>query len=114
MTTVFYKEARRLWDLEEGKDTLTKLQAGICLCECFQTRLVCVHANIRDPVLVLGKHGRDKDGLSFLLEACRISHNLGLFSVQLSQANHNATDASSKRCEKVRAVTAWALFNFQL
>lgn len=32
MTTLFYKEARRLWDLEEGKDSVTKLQAGICLC----------------------------------------------------------------------------------
>ena len=37
MTTMFYKEARRLWDLEEDQDSLTKLQAGICLCKysCF-------------------------------------------------------------------------------
>lgn len=33
MTTVFYKEARRLWDLEDGRDSLTKIQAGMCLCE---------------------------------------------------------------------------------
>ena len=35
MTTRFYKEARRLWDHETGSESLTRLQAGICLCERF-------------------------------------------------------------------------------
>jgi len=33
LTTLFYKEARRLWDSEDGKESLTRLQAAICLCE---------------------------------------------------------------------------------
>ncbi|KAI8933109.1 hypothetical protein NX059_009752 [Plenodomus lindquistii] len=32
LTTLFYQEARRLWDSEEDHDSLTRLQAGICLC----------------------------------------------------------------------------------
>lgn len=30
--TSFYYEARRLWDLENGKDSLTKVQAGMIFC----------------------------------------------------------------------------------
>jgi hypothetical protein len=30
--TAFYKEARRLWDLEAGTNSLTRIHAGICLC----------------------------------------------------------------------------------
>ena len=30
-TTLFYKEARRLWELEEGRDTLLRLQSALCL-----------------------------------------------------------------------------------
>jgi hypothetical protein len=32
--TSFYYEARRLWDLEESRDSLTKVQAGMILCKC--------------------------------------------------------------------------------
>lgn len=32
--TSFYYEARRLWDVEEGRDSLTKVQAGMILCMC--------------------------------------------------------------------------------
>ena len=31
--TSFYYEARRLWDLEDGKDHLTKVQAGMIMCK---------------------------------------------------------------------------------
>ncbi|KAH7396357.1 hypothetical protein BKA66DRAFT_566849 [Pyrenochaeta sp. MPI-SDFR-AT-0127] len=96
MTTVFYKEARRLWDLESGKDSLTKIQAGICL------------------FLVLGKHGRDKVGHTFLLEACRMGRELGLFQVQQPNASQYTPSVPQRRLDEVRAVTAWALFNFQL
>jgi hypothetical protein len=93
--TGFYKEARRLWELEEGQDTLARLQAAMCL------------------FLVLGKHGRDKVGHTFLLEACRISRTLGLFRVSHS-ALQKPSHVPEAKWEKARAVTAWAMFNFQL
>jgi hypothetical protein len=31
--TSFYYEARRLWDLEDGKNHLTKVQAGMIMCK---------------------------------------------------------------------------------
>ena len=31
--TAFYYEARRLWELEEGRDSLTKVQAGLVFCK---------------------------------------------------------------------------------
>ncbi|KAJ4377619.1 hypothetical protein N0V83_000446 [Neocucurbitaria cava] len=96
MTTMFYKEARRLWDLEEGKDSLTKLQAGLCL------------------FMVLGKYGRDKVGHTFLLEACRIGRDLGLFQSQPLEASWSRSSETQRKWENVRAVTAWALFNFQM
>lgn len=96
MTTMFYKEARRLWDSEEGQDSLTKLQAGICL------------------FLVLGKHGRDKVGYTFLVEACKIAGNMNLFASGFHPAGQSASRVSQNSWERVRAVTAWALFNFQL
>jgi hypothetical protein len=38
--TDFYKEASRLWDLEAGRSSLTRIQAGICLCK------ICHHHTI--------------------------------------------------------------------
>ncbi|KAF1847944.1 uncharacterized protein K460DRAFT_279354 [Cucurbitaria berberidis CBS 394.84] len=96
LTTMFYKEARRLWDLEQGKDSLTKVQAGICL------------------FLVLGKYGRDKVGYTFLEEACRTGRDLGLFQSQAGEASWKTLNGPHERWDKVRAVTAWTLFNFQL
>jgi hypothetical protein len=31
--TAFYKEAVRLWDLEAGQSSLTRIHAGVCLCK---------------------------------------------------------------------------------
>lgn len=93
--TRFYREARRLWELEEGQDTLPRLQAALCL------------------FMVLGKHGRDKVGHTFLLEACRIARTLGLFRVSHS-ASQKPSHVSEAKWETARAVSAWALFNFQL
>jgi hypothetical protein len=31
--TAFYKEAARLWDLDAGRSSLTKIQAAMCLCK---------------------------------------------------------------------------------
>ncbi|KAF2851922.1 hypothetical protein T440DRAFT_516896 [Plenodomus tracheiphilus IPT5] len=96
LTTMFYKEARRLWDTEEGQDSLTKLQAGICL------------------FLVLGKHGRDKVGYTFLAEACQIAHRMDLFAIESPSASQSTSHASQTNWQRVQGVTAWALFNFQL
>ncbi|KAF1954077.1 hypothetical protein CC80DRAFT_536957 [Byssothecium circinans] len=92
--TRFYQEAQRLWEKDEGHDSLPRLQGALCL------------------YMVLGKHGRDKVGNMFLSEACRIARDMGLFRVLPHYPeNHHV---SIKNLEKARAVTAWALFNFQL
>ncbi|KAH7079542.1 hypothetical protein FB567DRAFT_124351 [Paraphoma chrysanthemicola] len=94
--TKFFKEATRLWDLEAGSCSLTRIHAAICL------------------YLFLGKHGRDKSGHEFLVEACKISKDLGLFDAQPSHQVHKPQFASQNQWDHVRAVTAWALFSFQL
>lgn len=91
--TQFYKEARRLWELEEGQHSLPRLQAALLL------------------YLVLGKHGRDKVGHTFLVEACRIGRELGLFRLTPMLKPQGAPN---DKWDRVRAVTSWALFNFQL
>ncbi|KAH3912744.1 hypothetical protein HBH56_118810 [Parastagonospora nodorum] len=96
IATAFYAEAARLWDVEAGTSSLTRIQAAICL------------------YLFLGKVGRDKSGHVFLTEACRMSEELGLFSEHSSYAEHNSPSVPERKWDVVRAVTAWALFNFQL
>ncbi|KAL6706189.1 hypothetical protein ACN47E_005924 [Coniothyrium glycines] len=96
MTTRFYKEALRLWDLETEQDSLTRLQAGICL------------------FLVLGKYGRDKVGQNYLLQACQIGDRLGLFDKTAKLSNSLHYNVRQEQWNEVRAVTAWSLFNFQL
>lgn len=94
--TLFYQKARRLWEEAEGQDSLTKIQAALLL------------------YLVLGKHGRDKVGQGFLIEACRIARDLGLFRVPFASSQQRTDRVSIEKWTRVRAVTAWALFNFQL
>lgn len=94
--TLFYKEARRLWELEEGQESLPKLQAALLL------------------YVVLGKNGRDKVGHMFLDQACRAARNLGLFRLSPSKSMLKPRGASEEAWERSRAATAWALFNFQL
>jgi len=94
MITRFYQEARRLWDEEEDQNSLARVQAALAL------------------FMVFGKHGRDKVGYVFLQEACRIAQSLGLFQLSTSAARPHHIPI--KKWDKARAVTAWALFNFQL
>jgi len=96
IATLFYKEARRLWELEEGQNDLPRLQAAMCL------------------YMVLGKHGRDKVGHCFLVEACRIASEIGLFSILPSTSVQKPYGVPEEKWERARAVTAWTLFNFQL
>ncbi|KAF2125451.1 hypothetical protein P153DRAFT_348622 [Dothidotthia symphoricarpi CBS 119687] len=95
-TIVFYEEAMRLWKLEEGRVSLTNLHSAIAL------------------YIVFAKYCRDKDGYVYLLEACRIGHELGLFQHQPSQASQKPPHVTQAKWDKVRDVTAWSLFNFQL
>lgn len=64
--------------------------------------------------LVLGKHGQDKVGHTFLEEACRIGRALGFFSSEPASTSQCPTHVSPAKWQTVRAVTAWALFNFQI
>jgi hypothetical protein len=64
--------------------------------------------------LVLGKHGRDKTGHIFLEEACRIGQELGLFNSKMWHASQKPSSVPQETWDRIRAVTAWSLFNFQL
>ncbi|KAF2652047.1 hypothetical protein K491DRAFT_719302 [Lophiostoma macrostomum CBS 122681] len=94
--TRFYTEAMRLWESEERKDSLTSLQSAMLL------------------YLVLGKNGRDKVGYTLLVDACRMARNLGLSCESTSAYVLKPSGVSDDRWGTARAVTAWALFNFQL
>ncbi|XPS80710.1 hypothetical protein M3J07_012683 [Ascochyta lentis] len=94
--TSFYHEARRLWDLEKDRDSLTKVQAGMIF------------------YLAMAKYGRDRDGQRFLLEACMTAQNLGLFHYEPTHNCITPSHVSVDRWKRARAVTAWAVHNFQL
>ncbi|KAJ8108843.1 hypothetical protein OPT61_g7887 [Boeremia exigua] len=64
--------------------------------------------------LVLGKYGRDLDGKPFLLEACATAQILGLFEHGSPQNDTTPSHISVDRWRRARAVTAWAINNFQL
>ncbi|KAF2744922.1 hypothetical protein M011DRAFT_407366 [Sporormia fimetaria CBS 119925] len=93
--TSFYTESIRLWN-EEREDSLTKLQAALLL------------------FMVIGKHGRDKTAHGFLVEACRMGRDLGLFEGGTSPSPQRPSGVSPEKWATVRAATAWSLFNFQL
>lgn len=94
--TAFYKEARRLWVQGKGSNSITRMQAGLCL------------------YLFLGKHGRDKEGHEYLLEACQIGQSLGLFQPQSPKSCPKPYNVVQEDWDRTWAITAWALFNFQL
>ncbi|KAH7413792.1 hypothetical protein DE146DRAFT_749992 [Phaeosphaeria sp. MPI-PUGE-AT-0046c] len=96
IATAFYREATRLWELEAGSNSLTKIHAAVCL------------------YLFLGKVGRDKAAHEFLAEACRMSYELGLFGASPLHASQRSPSILQDNLDHVRAVTAWSLFNFQL
>jgi hypothetical protein len=94
--TDFYNEARRLWAAEEGTESLTRIQAAMCI------------------YMILGKFGRDKVGHTFLTEACRMARDMGLFRLGPCPAWQKPKGVSWEKWERARGVTTWALFNFQL
>ena len=62
--------------------------------------------------LVSAKHGRDKAGHNFLVDACRMGQELGLFTIQTPL--NKEEDLAEDKLSRLRTVTAWGLFNFQL
>ncbi|KAF2788826.1 hypothetical protein K505DRAFT_254615 [Melanomma pulvis-pyrius CBS 109.77] len=76
------------------------LASGICASfDCCETL----------ALIVLGKHGRDKVGHTFLVEACRIARHLDLFRVLPSTSIQRPQGITEAKWERSRAVTAWAL-----
>src|ERR1700735_653351 len=79
-------EARRLWDLEVGRNKLTTIQAAA----------VMSLRHIAD--------GTDKIGLSYIVQAVTMAEHMSLFT-----SNENEDTKS----DIARAVTAWSLFSWQ-
>jgi hypothetical protein len=82
----FLAEARRLWDLESGRNSLPTIQAGILICVAYSL------------------HGADNVGSSYLAQAIRMAHETNLFA---------ESNLKSKRMRNARALTAWSLFSAQ-
>lgn len=80
----FLAEARRLWEIQDGKSSLTAIQAAIIL-------------NI-----IYDCNTMDKIGRSYMLQAAAMAHDLKLFSPP--------DKAMPKKLQRARAFTAWCLF----
>lgn len=93
----FHRESRRLWHLEEGKDSLpTMISAFLITYE-------------------LNKMGKDKIGLSFQVHGLRMAKDLGLFRVAPTVAAARPPPGVQKQhWERARSVTAWSAFNWQM
>ena len=89
----FLQEARRLWNIEEGKTSLTTIQAALLLC------------------FNLNCDGKDKLGETFISHAVRLSQDLGFFASSPSVTGNGTVHGSDDQWKHVRAVTAWAVFN---
>jgi hypothetical protein len=81
----FLAESRRLWEIQDGKSSLTAIQAAIVL-------------NI-----IYDCDTMDKIGRSYLLQAVAMAHDLKLFQ-------SSPDKAMSKKNQRARAFTAWSLF----
>ena len=91
----FLRETRRLWQVEEGKASLTTIQAAL---------FICYSLNI---------DGEDKVGWTFVSQAVPMSQDLGLFATSpLVKVNSTERD-SSNPWNHARTVTAWAVFMYE-
>jgi len=88
---IFFKEAKKCLDIEDGKDSLTILQASLE----FVYYYYCV--------------GQDKMGDKHLYDSLRIANNLGLF--RQSSSDTARSGSLEAKTEKVRSVTAWCFFD---
>ena len=83
----FLAEAKRLWELEIGKNKVTTIQAALVM-------NMCVNMN-----------GLDKVGWSYLGQAIQMAHAMNIFE---------PVEVKSKKMKDVRHLTAWALFAWQV
>jgi hypothetical protein len=84
----FTAEAKRLWDLAcMGESKLTTIQAALILNR------------------VINLNGLDRIGHAYLERALAMAHDLQIFRGQSDEAT---------KIQKVRLVTAWSLFNWQV
>lgn len=83
----FLAEARRLWELEAGKSSVTTVQAGL---------IISITCNI---------DGIDKIGWSYLHQAVDMARNMQLFKSSVALKDLKA--------RAVRSITAWSLFSWQ-
>jgi hypothetical protein len=84
---LFQAEAKRLLELEVGKDKITTIQA-----------LLVLNLNINEQ-------GMDKISHSYHVQAIEMAHRMGLFS--------RSTDTQSKDWRIARDFTAWSMFSWQ-
>jgi hypothetical protein len=73
--------------MEQGRKSITTVQAGIILC------------------LVINLNGLTKVGNVYLANAIAMAQDLGLFAPYPASI--------SEKCRKVQVITAWSLFSWQ-
>lgn len=81
----FLAEARRLWEIQDGKSSLTAIQAAMVLNTIYDCDTM------------------DKIGRSYMLQAVAMAHDLKLFQ-------YSSDKAMSKKTQRARHFTAWGLF----
>jgi hypothetical protein len=94
----FLREARRLWELEEGAVNLTNIQACLILGIIYNT------------------DGKDRVGTNFLSIAVQMAKDLKLFKSIGSPRAVEKSPIGMDLTEKMyrgRNFTAWGLFNYQ-
>lgn len=92
----FYREARRLWQLEESKPSITTIQAA------------CILGTI------LSMDGKDKVGFMFYYQAIKMGKEMGFFQEPtLLQEEYESLYGSNPRYFRACAVTEWALLRLE-
>lgn len=91
----FYQEARRLWQLEEHKASITAIQAACILAATLNTE------------------GKDKIGFLFLYQAIRMGRELGFFKQPILPQEYESLRRLDPRFFRGCAVTEWALLRFE-
>ncbi|KAF9885695.1 hypothetical protein FE257_012677 [Aspergillus nanangensis] len=86
----FYAEAERLWKAEEGRVSLTNIQA-VCLMS-----------------YVLNLHGKGRASWMMLKQAVQLAQDWGMF--QSPRARHHEWDKMPTEMQYVGATTAWGIF----
>ena len=86
----FFVEAKRLWELEVGRESLACIAASGLLHSLHACR------------------GKDKVGFQYLQQGVRMAKDLGLFRKKIA---HQTYDVQKPRLRHGRAIVAWGLYN---